>query len=120
MTTCSSSSAINQFLTTPAELFNLTTQEETLTGQPIEELSFVKNILVYFTPNLTDEHQMFPAGQIPVGRFKLLSKVQITTNQVLKIDGEHYRVIASNETKVKRKTYFFTVHMELFQHNPIN
>jgi len=113
-------SAINQFLTTPADLFNITTDEDTLTGQPIEELSFVKTIHVYFTPNLTDEHQMFPAGQVPVGRFKALSKVQVITNQVLKIEGQHYRVIASNETKVKRKTYFFTIHMELFEHNPID
>lgn len=120
MVTCAPSSVINQFLTTPADLFNLTTEEETLTGQPIEELSFVKRIFVHFTSNLTDEHQLFPAGQIPVGRFKALSKVQVTTNQVLKIDGQHYRVIAAPPATVKRKTYFFTLHMELFQHNPIN
>lgn len=116
MVTCAPSSVIDQFLTTPADLYNLTIDNETITGQPIEELVFVKRIFVHFASNLTDEHNLFPAGQIPIGRFKALSKTQVVTNQVLKIDGVHYRVIAAPPAKVKRRVYFFTLHMELFQH----
>lgn len=119
MAKCGPPRFITPFLTTPAKLYNLTTEEETLTGQPIEELQFVKNIQVKFDIDLKDAHQLFPAGQIPIGRFTAISGVQVSINQVLEIDNKFYRVIASNDARVKNTVYFFTLHMELFQHAPL-
>jgi len=113
---CGKIGGIRSFLTSSAKLFNISKTRDTLTGQPIEELVFVKNIRVFFEPKTSDEHRLFPAGQVKIGQFTALSLEAVTDQQVLEIKNIRYRVIADNDIKYKETTFYFQLHLDFYKH----
>lgn len=113
---CGKIGGVRSFLTSTAKLFNISRTKNTLTGQPIEELIFVKNIKVHFAPRSSDEHRLFPAGQIKVGQFTAISLDEVTDQQMLEIKNIEYRVIANNEILYKNKTFYWQLHLDFYKH----
>lgn len=113
---CGKIGGIRSFLTSTAKLFNIDKTKDTLTGQPIETTIFVKNIKVLFEPRSSDEHRLFPSGQIKVGQFTALSLDEVLEQQILEIKNIKYRVVANNEIRYRTQVFYWMLHLDYYKH----
>lgn len=107
---------LSGFLTEAAEVFTIDTSVSTSTGQPTETLVSLETIKVFFQPNLKRERSLFGPGMVKVGEFSAISEKSIAEGTVVEINSVKYRVVASNAVKFKKRTFLFSLSLDLYQH----
>lgn len=107
---------IASFLDRRVDLYNILTSTSTATGQPIETLSFVKKVRVYFNPDGKPTFKLFDPGQIKVGKPTAISEVQVVENQVLDISGTKWRVTLSRPAQLKARVLAYILELERWRH----
>ncbi len=108
---------LTPYLHTSANLYNITT-EETESGQPVESLSLVKALKVFFEAYSYQSaiYKLFAPGQIKIGDFLCITDRIVNVNQVLEINDEYYRVVASNQLIVQKVTLGYELSLERYKH----
>src|SRR3970040_2977787 len=86
------------------------------TGAPIETLSLVKNIPIYFGPNPPRAFKFYDPGHVRIGDFVAFSEKVVHDRQVLEIDSVQYRVVAANPFRFKNTTPAYVIYLEYFKH----
>lgn len=92
-------SCLSGFYDKTANIYTISKDEVTQSGQPIESLTLRGTTKCAFANNIKNVWALFDPGQIKVGQFVLISASQLTDSDVVEIDSEKYRVEAVNPIK---------------------
>ena len=104
------------FFTHKAVQYSISTSTATSTGQPIETLTQLKTISVFFSNSSRRLYGLFDPGQVAINTPVAFSEKQVLTNQVLEIDSVKYRVTSAIPLKIKSRVLAYVSHLERFRH----
>ena len=99
-----------------AEVFILDTSTSTPTGQPIEILPSTPNRTVRGRHIPNKSITLYNVGQVVESGDRFISLKELQFNEILLIDGIHYRVIQKKQQKLFNKTFGFEYKLDIFRH----
>lgn len=109
-------SCLSFFLNKVAKVYRVDRSESTGSGQPIETLTYNRNVKVYFSPNVRNIYKLFDPGQIKVGEYTCFSVKSIDQGEILEIDGEKYTVTGVAQAAYKKHIFGQTSYLERYKH----